>query len=285
MRVNPTALARVIKDAPKTLLVFRLIVGYTHGEFAAAASEVAQGLGLTKITASRVKSIEAGRNPSDPVAKLCAETIHRLMTGIMWPVGIADFRSKLDKPDTEQGWETVRRFAKRGVPYLVLLHQRLYGGAFRALLDATSTRRGEILLEEPVTQLLTHADVPYLRTGPQNQAEIASRFGITVRPAPDFVVFEGTRTLRAMVECKQANDGGTARDKASRFRSLAAEASRLGGVPVFAVLDGLGWQRTADALGPVIRDTDGRVFTLKTLPHMLTVQPFPGLVGKSTAVE
>ncbi len=33
-----------------------------------------------------------------------------------------------------------------------------------------------------------------------------------------------------------------------------------------------------DALGPVVRDTDGRVFTLATLAELLTVEPFPALV-------
>jgi len=42
-----------------------------------------------------------------------------------------------------------------------------------------------------------------------------------------------------MIECKIANDGGTARDKAARYRSLRQEAARLGGVPLFAVLDGV----------------------------------------------
>jgi hypothetical protein len=33
-----------------------------------------------------------------------------------------------------------------------------------------------------------------------------------------------------------------------------------------AVLDGLGWRRTNDALGPVVRAPDGRVVTLGTRP-------------------
>jgi hypothetical protein len=82
-----------------------------------------------------------------------------------------------------------------------------------------------------------------------------------------------------MLECKLTNDGGTARDKAARFRSLRAEANRLGGVPVFAILEGLGWRRMADALGPVIRDTDGRTFFLGTLSEMLQTEPFPSLRG------
>jgi hypothetical protein len=80
-----------------------------------------------------------------------------------------------------------------------------------------------------------------------------------------------------MLECKYTNDGGTARDKAARFATLRTEGQRLGGVPVFAVLGGMGWRRTRDALGPVVRDTDGRVFTLGNLPEMLDTEPLPTL--------
>jgi hypothetical protein len=57
------------------------------------------------------------------------------------------------------------------------------------------------------------------------------------------------------------------------------EAQRLGGVPLFAVLAGTGWRRTQDALGPAVRDTDGRVFTVATLAEMLETEPFPSLGG------
>jgi hypothetical protein len=86
-----------------------------------------------------------------------------------------------------------------------------------------------------------------------------------------------------MLECKGANDGGTARDKALRFARLREESIRLGGIPLLAVLGGLGWTRVNDTLGPVVRDCDGRVFTIATLPEMLTVQPFPSLIGLVTA--
>lgn len=99
--------------------------------------------------------------------------------------------------------------------------------------------------------------------------------GRTARPAADAVGLR--RAGRAAT-----NDGGTARDKAARFRPLRAEANRLGGVPLFAVLGGLGWRRTADALGPVIRDTDGRTFGMATLGQMIETEPFPSLVGRSS---
>lgn len=278
--VSPERLAATIERAPETLLVFRTIVGYTPSEFAAAIAEVANSLGVRPVGAHRVKAVETGVRTTAQVAALCAEAIHRLMSGVLWGQAPEGLMTKLDKSDTERGWESVRSFAASGVPYEVLLHQRHVGGTYRQLLDATSERRGE-LLEAPVETLLAEAGVSFIRTGSANQGEIAERFNLTVRPAPDFVVFEPPSSLRAMIECKQANDGGTARDKAARYRSLRQETTRLGGVALFAVLDGLGWQRVNDALGPVVRDTDGRVFTLATLSEMLSVEPFPALTRPS----
>ena len=53
------------------------------------------------------------------------------------------------------------------------------------------------------------------RTGSHNQGEIAARFGVTVTPATDFLAFDASATLRAMLDCKATNDGGIARDKAT----------------------------------------------------------------------
>jgi hypothetical protein len=52
---------------------------------------------------------------------------------------------------------------------------------------------------------------------------------------------------------------------------------------LLAVLGGIGWARVNDTLGPVIRDTDGRVFPVANLPEMLTIAPFPSLLGLTTA--
>ena len=63
-----------------------------------------------------------------------------------------------------------------------------------------------------------------------------------------------------------------------QFERLHTESVRLGGIPLIAVLGGLGWTRVNDTLGPVIRDCDGRVFSVSNLPELLTVSPFPSLV-------
>lgn len=265
--------ADAIRKSPKTLVVFRLILGFTAQEF--AASTLLADPSGAGVAVSTVKRIESGGAPRGEAANICGRTVAMAMAGELFKAPQAqDLRLKTAKPDSQHGWGTVQQYSDTGVPFSVFLHQRLYGGAFRQLLDATSTRRGN-LLEDAVEELFDSAHIPRVRTGSHNQEEIANKFGLTVKPAPDFVVFDEAGNLRAILECKGANDGGTARDKAARFKSLRAEAARLGGVPLFAVLAGLGWTRASDALGPVVQYTDGRVFTIPTLGSMLSVQPFP----------
>jgi hypothetical protein len=279
-RTDVETLTQAIATQSRTLLVFRLLLGLTAQELAAATRIAAERHGVPFLSVGRVKSLEAGSACSPETARCCALVIDEGMRGELFgapPTGAV--QPKIRKPDTLEGWITVQRYATEGVPLEVFLHQRHYGGAFRQLLDATSTDRGDIL-EDAVEELFGESGVKFIRTGSHNQEEITRRFGVTVRPAPDFVIFNGSDTLRALIECKVANDGGTARDKAARYAALRAEAHRLGGTPLFAVLAGLGWRRTTDALGPVVRDTDGRVFTLPTLAEMLRVQPFPALMAR-----
>jgi hypothetical protein len=281
-RVTPTQLAMVIAQQPHTLLVFRTITGLTKGEFAHATELYAASVGMHSLSANKVDSMERrGTATSAAQAQVAAETVCRIIDGRLFGKPPGDLRTKQAKPDTLRGWRTVRDLNRHGVPYWMLLHQRHYGGAFRQLLDATSTRRGDVI-EDSVEDMLADAGILYVRTGATNQAEIAQRFEIHVAPAPDFVVYErrgDTETVRAMLECKTTNDGGTARDKAPRFKNLREECTRLGGVPLFAVLGGMGWSRVNDTLGPVVRDTDGRVFSLANLTDMLDVTPFQSLVN------
>lgn len=278
-KVSVPELAAAIKAEPMALLPLRVITGLTRGEFAAATALVAEPRGLRALSAGKVDSMErSGTSVNEDQAFVAAETIDQIMSGTLFGAPTGTLRSKQDKPDTESGWDSVRRFARDGVPYATFLNQRHYGGAFRQVLDATSEQRGD-LIENAVEELFKRNGIPYIRTGSHNQAEIATRFGVTVLPAPDFVAFDKSGTVRAMLESKGANDGGTARDKALRFERLRDESIRLGGLPLIGVLGGLGWARVNDTLGPVVRDCDGRVFSLSNLNEMLTVNPFPSLIG------
>lgn len=273
-------LAEVIEKEPTTLLVFRTITGLLKPEFANATelvSELVPDL-PERVSANKVDSMEKKGSKTDRgIARLCAETLNRIMDGTLFATpAIEGVKSKQDKVDSRRGWESANHFAVNKVPYWTYLHQRHVGGAFNQLSSATGSLRGNVL-EEAVEEMFKDHGISYVRTGSHNQGDVLKRFGITVTPAPDFVVYEGN-DLRAMLECKVINDGGTARDKAPRFQNLKRECTRLGGVPLMAVLGGLGWRRLNDALGPVVRDCDGRVYTLATLPDMLETFPFPTLI-------
>lgn len=288
--VTEAEIQAVLLECPRTLLIFRTLLGLTKDEFAHSTLLAGGPEDLAELTAPQIDTLErsainyqrpntaAALAKATAQAQVAAKTITMVMNGELFgdaPVGL---KSKQRKPDTENGWASVRNFAANGVPLRVFLHQRHYGGAFRQVLDATSTQRGD-LIEDAVEALFTAHGISFVRTGSHNQADIARRFEVHVTPAPDFVVFDpADGSLKVMLECKGTNNGGTARDKALRFRSLKTESVRLGGVPLVAVLGGIGWARINDALGPVVRDTDGRVFTLSTLASMLEVAPFPSLV-------
>lgn len=287
-RVSEADLQAALLVCPRALLVFRTLLGFTKGEFA-QATLAAVPEGLKPLSAAQVDTMEhsaigipppatsAGLAKATAQAQAAAKTIAMAMDGELFGEAPAGHKSKQHKPDTKDGWDSVRNYAVHGVPLPVFLHQRHYGGAFRQVLDATSAKRGD-LIEDAVEALFTANGISFVRTGSHNQADIARRFEVHVTPAPDFVVFDPVDdSLRALLECKGTNDGGTARDKALRFARLKAESLRLNGVPLFAVLGGIGWARINDALGPVVRDTDGRVFTLTTLDSMLEVAPFPAL--------
>lgn len=283
-RVSEDNLAATLTTEPRTLLVFRTILGLTKEEFAHSTLLAGAPAGLPALSMGKVDSMErSGTNTSAVQARVAATTLCQVMDGSLFGDPPAGLMSKQSKPDTAAGWTSVRDFAQSGVPLSAFLHQRHYGGAFRQVLDATSTRRGD-LIENAVEALFLEQHIPYIRTGSHNQAEIAARFEVQVTPAPDFVVFDTAGSLRAMLECKGTNNGGTARDKALRFERLKAESIRLGGIPLIAVLGGIGWARINDALGPVVRDSEGRVFTLSTLHSMLEVAPFPSLIGAAQPV-
>ncbi len=277
-RVSVEDLTQSLAEEPTTLLPLRVLTGLTKTEFAASTNLVADPLKMRPLSASKVDSMERkGSKTTTDQARVAAETLGRIMAGTLFGTPPGDLHSKQAKPDTLNGWTTANEYATRGVPFATFLHQRHYGGAFGQLLNATSEKRGN-LIEDAVEAMFIEHGISYIRTGSHNQRDIEDRFEVQVRPAPDFVVFDQSDTLRALLECKGANDGGTARDKALRFERLHDEAVRLGGIPLLAVLGGLGWMRVNDTLGPVVRDCDGRVFSVSNLSEMMSVAPFPNLV-------
>lgn len=280
-KTTPDDIEAAIEADTRSLRAFRLILGYSPKELAEALGQFTN----VKVGDATISRLETGAQVTPrlqrvviALGKLISEAVDG--TGaytVSKDLRDKGFRGKTDKPDTESGWASVADWAENGVPYHELLYQRWYGGAFRQLQDAGGTLKGDIL-EDATEQLFKDNKVPYVRTVPGTQTTAGRKFGVQVQPAPDFILHDGS-TARGLLECKSAGDGGTARDKAGRFGSLRREAQRLGGIPVLAVLEGLGWRRLNDALGPVVRDCDGRVFMPGNLTDLLDVDPVRDLIG------
>ncbi len=203
---SPQVVAATILEYPATLRIFRLLLGLTTQEFAAATLIVASQTGQKPILNGTVKNIEIGKPISRVAAALAATVIDQAMQGQLFGNPPKGLRSKIDKPDTRNGWQTVRLFARERVPLEVFLHQRHYGGSFRQLLDATSSLRGDVV-EQAVEELFSANGIQFVRTGSSNQSMIARKFSLTLKPAPDFVIHDPDGMLGAVSGCVEIRRG------------------------------------------------------------------------------
>ena len=278
--VTAASLKSVLLSAPEALAPLRMILGFTHNELAVAMKLLEPD---ARVGGDKLKKFE--RSPSsqtppderDKLAALIAATARAVMEREILPVpptATRYFHSKLDKRDTTDGWTSVRRDAK-GVPYSALLFQRYVGGVWRQVQDAYSEVKGDAILEYPLRDLLDTHGIPYHRTkrGASGAKETVERYGMS--PGPDFVIPDESPTL--VVESKVAEDGGTARDKAARIRTMTSAARERSFKPC-VLIDGKGWiERTAALLDAIVA-TEGRTYTLATLDHILELPEIQSLI-------
>lgn len=280
--VSLETIAVALSREPAVLAPLRMVVGFTHNELGVAVGLVDP---TRKITGGRLKTLERKPRPATetPARRKMIEAIAATVIALMErsiltvPDASAEvFHSKLDKRDTGEGWESVARDAREGVPYSALLYQRYVGGVWRQVQDAYSEAKGDALLERPLAALLEREQIPYYhsRSGASGASETAQRFGIN--PGPDFLLPDTSPTV--VIESKIGEDGGTVRDKAARIRGLAQAATQRGLVAC-ALIDGKGWRERPAALVDVVLATGGRTFTLNTLEQLLGVPEVAALRG------
>ena len=271
--VSIPSLTRALTEAPETLAPLRMILGFTHNELAWALKLARPG---TSTSGATLKKFERSPAPEQATAKrtemirAMADAVIAVMDRSILPVpesARGHFHSKLDKRDTVDGWSTVADSAG-GVPYSALLYQRYVGGVWRQVQDAYSEVKGDNLLEQPIADLFDGNHIPYYRSGSgaSGATHTSETFGLS--PGPDFVLPEESPTV--IIESKVAEDGGTARDKAARIKN-AADAARDRGLLPCAVVDGKGWSERPNALVDVVIATEGRTYSLTTLPHLLDI--------------
>jgi hypothetical protein len=286
--VTADSLVEVLSRFPAALAPLRMIAGLTYNELSVAVrlatDELVSGGALR--TYEREQAPPAEDSPGwarrAKIVRRVAETliavIDRRILQVPPAVG-ASFHSKLDKRDTVEGWTSVARDAREGVPYAALLYQRYVGGLWRQVQDAYSEVKGDAILELPLEALLSDNGVPFYRSpsGASGARLTAQRYGID--PGPDFLIPEENPAV--IIESKVGEDGGTVRDKAARIQRLAGMAAQRGLI-LCAAVDGKGWSERPTALADVVVATNGRTFSLATLPHLLEVPEIAAWRGQAT---
>jgi hypothetical protein len=167
---------------------------------------------------------------------------------------------RLDKIDTAQGIRSVQKVAAEGVPYSMLLYERMLGRPFATHRDGVSGQVGDIV-EDAVIKALEDARVPYHQTG---QAEQIPGFD----QAPDFLT-PTKEDPKVVIEAKLTQDDGTARDKITRVQHLDRLREGHTKFQVVACIDGRGFQIRRNDMKKLLLATRGKVFTVETMPYLI----------------
>ena len=270
--LDPEPVVRLAFQTPITLIVLRAMLGFTPSEWAEAATEttdvfVTQGaarsidrnvrlsptkpLKPTGVTAQRVQALvrSACKLLTEGAQEIDATLIHRL-----------------NKADTASGIASISPLADMGVPYSMLLYERYLGRPFAGHRDSVSELVGD-LVETAIEKLLTRHGISFRKT---KRAERIAGF----EQAPDFIIPDEFNP-KVIVEAKLAEDDGTARDKVTRVQHLHTMSIR-DRTPeegpryeVIACIAGRGFKQRRQDMKKLLEATQGKVFTLQTIPDMV----------------
>jgi hypothetical protein len=255
-------------------VVLRCILGMSPPEWAELA---ASDSGLT-ITQNFARSLDGKvRSDREYLARLSsrnAATLERVVAMVETAcrrisAGVTerapDTLHRLDKVDTAEGLDSVRRAADFHVPYATLLYERLLGRPFASHRDPVSELIGDIMESAVEAELLARG-VSFRKT---KRAERVPGFD----QAPDFITPDEYAPA-VVIEAKITNDDGTARDKFTRIIHLVEQSKdRISkgqpGFEVIACIDGRGFGIRREDMRRLLVALEGNVFTLATLAELV----------------
>lgn len=269
--VSPDTVASVVFKTPVALIVLRCMLGFTPPEWAYYASrhtgvEITQGAARTidrKVRMNPEAPLSQRGKTGERIRALIASACHALESGA--PERSPDTVHRLEKADTNTGLIGVQSLADLGVPYSMLLYERLLGRPFAGHRDSVSELIGNIV-ENAIEDVLSQERVSYRKTG---RAERLEGFD----QAPDFVVPNEFNPL-VVIEAKLTEDDGTARDKVTRVQHLSALSMKgqPAGQPRFEVvacIAGRGFGVRREDMKKLLLSTRGKVFTLQNMDRLV----------------
>lgn len=269
--LTPDLMLPAVLDQPVSLVVLRSMLGFTPPEWAYAAT---QRTGVT-IPQGFVRTLDrkVRMSPNAPLAPQ-DETKRRLLALLNTACDLIkegvpevgpDQLHRLGKADTKLGLDSLKNAANLGIPYAMLLYERFLGRPFAGHRDSVSELVGDAL-ESAVEEVLCQAGISFRKT---RRAERIEGFD----QAPDFIIPDEYNP-KVIIEAKITEDDGTARDKVTRIQHLGelSMAPPLINTPhyeVVACIGGRGFGVRREDMKKLILATRGKVFTLKTLNHLV----------------
>ena len=267
------------------------MLGFTPPEWAYYASrhtgvEVPQGAARRFDRNIRMKPEAAlpktGGVTERRIRALIAAACHALESGIAG--GSPGTLHRLDKADTMAGLVSVRSSAELGVPYSILLYERLLGRPFAGHRDSISELIGNIVENAIEGRSVPAGASAFARPGGQSVCPISTK-------RPDFVI-PNEFNPQVVIEAKLSEDDGTARDKVTRVQHLGSLSmeGRPSDQPKFEVIAciagrGFGVRREDMKKTAAFDPGQGvhsakyaatrRIYSAEAVPFTLTSRPCP----------
>ena len=248
------------------------MLGFTPSEWAYHTSRHT-GVSVTQSAARAIdRSIrmkpdgalwKRGRVTERRIRALVAAACHALQSGV--PEDSPDSIHRLDKADTRAGLISVRSSAELGIPYSILLYERLLGRPFAGHRDSISELVGN-LVENAIEDVLSRAGISFRKT---KRADRLPGFD----QAPDFVI-PNEFNPQVVIEAKLTEDDGTARDKVTRVQhlgtlSMAGQPAEQPRFEVVACIAGRGFGVRREDMKKLLLATRGKVFTLQNVHQLV----------------
>jgi len=268
---EPKSVMDALEEDALAFVVLRTMLGFTPPELAHVAAK-ASGFAISQNFARALdRRARTERQAFRSLRPQTRERVNALVTAAcqLLREGAGevpkDMIHRLDKADTRSGVASLRHLAAEGVPYAMLLYERFLGRPFAAHRDSVSELVANVM-ENAVEEQLRKAGISFRKT---KRAERIEGFD----QAPDFIIPDEWNP-RVVIEAKIAEDDGTARDKVTRIQHLAeiSNQRRLQGRQAFQVIaciDGRGFGVRRADMRKLLIATKGKVFTLKTLDHLV----------------
>ena len=269
--LQPDKVLPVTLAEPISIVVLRAMLGLTPPEWAYLTAQ-SSGIGVPqgfirsldrKVRITPEAPLKAQGETLIRVKSLVQTACQLLAQGL--PQVRVDQLHRLDKADTRNGLDSLKNAAGMGVPYAMLLYERFLGRPFAGHRDSVSELVGDSL-ESAIESVLTQARISFRKT---KRAERIEGFD----QVPDFII-PSEFNPQIIIEAKITEDDGTARDKATRIQHLGELSSAAGlagktGYEVIACIGGRGFGVRREDMKKMLLATRGKVFTLKTLDHLV----------------